>query len=156
MNLYLKGFPPIMGVPIIPAGQSAAPAGGPREATGRITGPRNSGTAEVTARVVSLTREASTLMLRLSMTNTSNTDASNVYTYSALADAYIVEPSAQRRAGVMKDGQMRALATDQNSSGVPAGETRELFAQFPNLPGNATSVNLYLKGFPPIMGVPIS
>lgn len=145
-----QAAPPQVAAPATP------PGGGVKEASGRITGPQNSGSAQVTARVISLTREANTLMLRLSLTNTSNTDAADVWTHMAFADSYIVDPSSQRRAGVIQGQMGERLATDQNSSGVPAGETREVFAQFPQLPGNVNSVTLYLKGFPPIMGVPVN
>lgn len=121
-----------------------------------MAGTRNQGTTQLTARVLSATREANTLMMRVAFENKGGVDANVVLVHGALADAYIVDPSGQRRASPMKDPQGHALASDMAASQVPAGQTRELFVQFPSPPPGVGSISLYLKGFPPIMGVPVT
>ncbi|WP_426959203.1 hypothetical protein [Muricoccus radiodurans] len=150
-------FPPGTAVPGGGA-PSAAPApapGTPLRATASIVGPGNNGRTQVTAEVLSLTREARTLMLRVRMLNEGGVNANSVAMHLALSEASIVDPTTQRRAGVMKAPSGAVLATDMAASGVPAGGQRELFVQFPEPPPNVTRVNLYLRGFPPIMDVPI-
>ena len=158
INVYPPGTQPPAGTQApttaIPTAPAAIPAG-PRQTTGTVPGAFNQGETRVRVEVLSLTRESGTLMLRLRAANEGGVNANSVAMHVALSDAYIVDPTSQRRAGVMR-GPSGELVTDMAASGVPAGRERELFAQFPEPPPNVTSVNLYLKGFSPIMGVPIT
>lgn len=176
VNVFPPGTPVPGAAPAAPAPQAdavapgAADAGGASQpgaapaaaeasglsATAAIPGPAMQGSTQVRAEITSLKRVTGSLMLNVRMSNIGDTDANSVAVHTALTNAYILDPSSNRKAEPLKDSNFQALASDMSQTGIPVGESRDLFVQFPEAPPGVNSVTVYLGGFPPIMNVPIS